>query len=347
VYPNLFKRKIIPILMQEQIKKKYLITGITGFTGPHLANELFSSGYDVAGLVRTPGSEKDILDTVSRENFDKITFFYGDIIDQDYMNKLFSENKFDGVFHLAALSHPPTSFKKPRECFLVNALGTVNIVDAIEKHQPSCKLMYCSTPEVYGIVQPKDCPILEDSPLRPPSPYSRSKEVADNYVRDRAKFNKNLNFFVTRAFSNTGPRRPKNFSIASDAHQIARILEGKQEKIINVGTLSSKRPVMDVRDCVRGYNLLMQNFVSGEIYNFGGDILYSIGELLDKMIEISGLSEVKKVVDPNLVRKIDIPIQYTDSTKMINQTGWKQQIPIVKTLTDLLDYHILEVKNER
>jgi len=331
--------------MQEKAKKTYLITGITGFTGPHLANELISSGYNVAGLVRNKGSEKDILDTVSQENFNKIKFFYGDISDNDYIVKLFSENKFDGVFHLAALSHPPTSFKIPREYFVTNSLGTVNIVDSIEKHQPTCKLHYCSTPEVYGIVKPEDCPITENTPIRPPSPYARSKEVADNYVRDRAKFNKNLEFFVTRAFSNTGPRRPKNFSVASDAYQIARILEGKQEPVIKVGNLESKRPVMDVRDCVRGYSLLMQNFVSGEIYNFGGDNLYSMGELLDKMIQISGLKNVQKITDPNLIRKIDIPIQYTDSTKMKNQTGWKQQIPIETTLKDLLNYHIQKVKN--
>ncbi len=318
---------------------KYLITGITGFAGPHLANLLIENNHEVYGLVRgSNGTEVDILDVVPDKNYSKIKFLYGDFTDKELTGKVFKDNKFDGVFHLAAQSHPPTSFLDPRGTFETNANGTINIAEAIAEYQPTCKLMFCSTSEVYGAPLESAGPINESFPIEPVNPYGVSKAAADLYVRERAKSLK-LPFFVTRAFSHTGPRRGKKFSISSDAYQIVRIKKGFQEPVINVGTLSSRRVMMDVRDCVMGYYLLMQKFSPGEAYNVGGDKLYSIGEVLDKMLEMEGLAgKVEKKVDPKLVRPIDIPIQICDTSKCRKLTGWAPKFPIEETLRNLLDY---------
>ena len=123
--------------------KKYLITGITGFAGAHLANLLIENGHEVYGLIRgSNGMESDILDVVPRRNFDKIKFLYGDLTDRIAMIKVFHDNKFDGCFHLAAQSHPPTSFDHPIDTFSTNIMGTANIIDAIEKMDPKSKLMF-------------------------------------------------------------------------------------------------------------------------------------------------------------------------------------------------------------
>jgi len=323
----------------------YLITGITGFVGPHLAKLLIDEGHEVLGLVRnTNGSENDIRDVLSDEYFSKIRFLYGDITSEQNINDLFKNEKMDGVFHLAAQSHPPTSFKDPMGTFKINAMGTVNIVNAIERYQPECRLMYCSTSEVYGAVPEEKGKITEDFPINPINPYGVSKASADMFVRERAK-SCNLKFFVTRGFSHTGPRRGNIFSISSDAYQIIRICNGYQKKVIRVGTLSSRRVVMDVRDCVRAYYLLMNKFELSEAYNVGGDKLFSMGELLDKMLEIKGLKgKVELRVDQKLVRPIDIPIQICDTTKFRKLTGWKPEIPIEQTLKDLLDYWDKKIK---
>jgi len=318
---------------------KYLITGIMGFVGPHLANLLIEEGHSVYGLIReSNGTEEDIRDIVPDENYSKITFLYGDITDFNTIERVFKTEKFDGVFHLAAQSHPPTSFIDPKGTFVVNAVGTINIAESIALYQPSCRLMFCSTSEVYGAVPESAGAITEEFPINPINPYGVSKAAADLYIRERSKSIK-LPFFITRAFSHCGPRRGKIFSISSDAYQIIRIKKGYQKPIINVGTLSSKRVVMDVRDCVRAYYLLMQKFVPGEVYNVGGDNLYSMGELLDKMLEISGLiNKVQKKVDPKLMRPIDIPVQICNSQKCRKLTGWKPQLFIEKMLEDLLNY---------
>lgn len=318
---------------------KYLITGITGFVGPHLANLLVGDGHDVVGLVReSQGREQDIRDIVPDAVYTKLGFVYGDLTHLRSLDRIFKDDRFDGVFHLAAQSHPPTSFLDPYDTFNINATGTVNLAEAMATYQPTSKLMFCSTSEVYGASPESAGEISEAFPLEPMNPYAVSKAAADLYVRERA-ISKKLPFFVSRAFSHTGPRRGRNFSISSDAYQIARIKKGLQEPVINVGTLSSKRVIMDVRDCARAYYLLMQKFTPGEAYNVGGEGLHSIGEVLDMMLELRGLTgKVEKRVDPKLVRPIDIPVQICDTQKLRKLTGWKPTIPLKKTLEDLLAY---------
>ena len=318
---------------------KYLITGITGFLGPHLANLLVGDGHEVHGLVReSNGREQDIRDIVPDAIYTKLKFVYGDLTHFRSLDRIFKDETFDGVFHLAAQSHPPTSFRDPYDTFDINASGTVNLAEVIATRRPDCKLMFCSTSEVYGASPESAGEISEAFPLEPMNPYAVSKAAADLYVRERA-ISKKLPYFVSRAFSHTGPRRGRNFSISSDAYQIARIKKGLQEPVINVGTLSSKRVIMDVRDCARAYYLLMQTFTPGEAYNVGGEGLHSIGEVLGMMLELRGLTgKVEKRIDPKLVRPIDIPVQICNTQKLRKLTGWKPAIALKQTLEDLLAY---------
>jgi GDP-mannose 4,6-dehydratase len=324
---------------------RYLITGITGFVGPHLANLLLENGHEVWGFVRASnGREDDIREIVPDRNFERLKFIYGDLTDYDSCKRAMQAQKFDGVFHLAAQSHPPTSFDDPRGTFFANAVGTVNLAEAIRSVSPACRLMFCSTSEVYGAPAESEGPIHENFPIRPVNPYGVSKAAADLYVRERAASEK-LHFFVTRAFSHTGPRRGRRFSIASDVYQIVRIQKGFQEPVIKVGTLSSKRVVMDVRDGCRAYYLLMQHSAPGEAYNVGGDELFTIGQLLELMLEMTGLKDrVRLEVDPKLVRPIDIPVQICDTRKCRQLTGWKPEIPIRKMLADLLEYYTRKIQ---
>ena len=319
---------------------RYLITGITGFVGPHMANLLVEEGHEVHGLVRTSnGREDDIRDIVPDRIFDTLTFHYGDLTDYESLTNVIRKTPFDGVFHLAAQSHPPTSFADPRGTFLINAVGTMNLAEAIRVHRPACRLMSCSTSEVYGAPLESQGPIHEGFPLEPVNPYGVSKAAADLYVRERAVSEK-LPFFVTRAFSHTGPRRGKRFSIASDVYQMVRILKGFQEPVLHVGTLSSKRVVMDVRDACRAYLLLMQKAAGGEAYNVGGDEAFTMLQIVEQLLEMTGLKDrVKISVDPKLVRPIDIPVQICDTHKCRELTGWKPLIPIRQTLEDLIAYY--------
>jgi GDP-4-dehydro-6-deoxy-D-mannose reductase len=331
---------------------KYLITGITGFVGPNLANYLIEKD-NIVGLVRSEGKEEDIKDIVSDENYSKMKFLYGDLTDKNCIERIFKNHRFDGVFHLGAQSHPPTSFVDPEGTYDTNYNGTKNIVDSIKKHQRDCALMFCSTSEVYGIA--KEQPISEGCPIIPMNPYGWSKALAETYVLGHANIEAepfNLKSFATRAFSHTGLRRGNKFSISSDAYQLDRIKKGLQEPVISVGNLSSKRVIMDVKDCVRAYSMLMERALNndpeviGEAFNVGGSKLFSMRRILNHLLKISGLEgKVEEFVNPKFVRKIDIPLQVCNDTKLRKLTNWKPEIDIVKqTLPELLNYW--EKKNE-
>jgi len=323
---------------------KFLITGITGFAGPHLANLLNDKNHEIYGLVRcTNGRENDIRDIVSEKVFSNIKFVYADLKNLILLNNIFKNYKFDGVFHLAAQSHPPSSFVDPVGTMEDNIVGSINLIQAISDNQPDCKLMFCSTSEVYGNVGIDKRKIKINDTILPSNPYGASKAAIDLYLQERIT-NKKIKGFITRAFSHTGPRRGKSFSISSDAFQIAKIMHGLQDKNLLVGNLESVRVVADVRDTVNAYYLCMIAENNSIIYNVCGNTPRKMEYFTDKLIEISGLKDVSKIISPELYRPIDIHYQHGDSQELVNDTGWKENYNIDQTLTDLLKYWYDKIK---
>lgn len=317
---------------------KYLVTGITGFAGPHLANLLLNEGHEVHGIVRTAnGREQDLLDVMYKEDLDKIKFHYVDLRHYYGVEKIIKEYKFDGIFHLAAQSHPPTSFADPILTWNENVIGTVNLITAIQG-SPT-RFMFCSTSEVYGDTCKEVGKLTIQTPLKPSNPYGTSKAAMDLYVQERSN-NGFIDGFVTRAFSHTGPRRGKIFSISSDAYQIAAMEKGLQKPILKVGNLKTERVVMDVRDCVMAYYLLMKNPLSNKgVFNVCGEDVHPMQYYTDLLIERSTLkNEIVQQIYPPYYRPIDIQVQIGDATELKELTGWKITVPIQITMSSLLDY---------
>jgi len=328
------------------MKKKYLITGITGFAGPNLAKLLLSEGHEVHGVIRCPnGRQTDLLDILTLEEYNKIIFHSLDLKEFYGVNKLFKNNNFDGVFHLAAQSHPPTSFSDPILTFSENVTASLNIITCLENTETV--LMFCSTSEVYGD-SCKDRGVLRvDDPLTPHNPYAASKAAIDLYLQERMK-NGFVKGFITRAFSHTGPRRGFNFSISSDAYQIAKMKLGLQEKKLKIGNLQTERVVIDVRDCVNAYYLLMSNpECYGKVFNVCGEDVHKMQYFTDKLIESSGIpyDEIEQVIDSKLYRPIDIQIQIGDSSELKKLTGWSPKYSIEQTMSDLLEYWVNKLKH--
>jgi GDP-4-dehydro-6-deoxy-D-mannose reductase len=318
---------------------KYLITGITGFLGPHLANKLVKEGHEVYGLVRiNMGRENDIRDIVGEDVFSKLKFVYGDLCNFRKLDGIFKEQTFDGVFHLAAQTHPPTSFTDPIGTWEWNVMGSVNLMTAVLDNQPKCKFIFCSTVEVYGNEGIDGRRLKETDTLLPANPYGASKAAIDMYIQERMK-NKQMNAVVVRPFCFTGPRRGANFSISSDAIQIAKMMLGKQERTLSIGNLDTVRAVTDVRDIANAFYLVMVNpNTSGKVYNVcGGDPL-KMRYYTETLLKHSGLTDVKMEISQKLWRPIDIQYQDGDPTKLINEVGWAPEYTIDRTLKDLLDY---------
>ena len=323
---------------------KYLITGITGFLGPHLAKKLIENGDEVYGLVRiNMGRENDIRDILSDEIFSKIKFVYSDLCNYRKLKKIFEEISFDGVFHLAAQTHPPTSFTDPIGTWEWNVMGSVNLISCIQDLQPSLKFLFCSTVEVYGNNGINGEKLKETDNILPANPYGASKAAIDLYIQERMK-NKQMNAVVVRPFCFTGPRRGSTFSISSDAIQIAKMIKGKQPKVLKIGNLETVRAVTDVRDIANAFYLIMKSDnTSGRVINVCGGIPYKMRFYTDTLIELSGLKDVKYEIDQKLFRPIDIYYQDGDSQLCEQLTGWKPIYTIKETLKDLLDYWLYKI----
>ena len=318
---------------------KFLITGITGFAGPHLANLLLEKGHEVHGVVRAAnGRETDLLDIISNSNLQQIKFHYLDLKNFFSVDKLFKAEDYDGVFHLAAQSHPPTSFMDPILTWDENVNASVNIITALQGSET--KLMFCSTSEVYGDACKYVGRLSTDMPLTPSNPYGTSKAAIDLYMQERTS-NGFLKGFVTRAFSHTGPRRGRIFSISSDAAQIAAMEKGMQKPILKIGNLKTERVVIDVRDCVNAYYLLMiAEESNGKVFNVCGDKINKMQKYTDLLIEHSKFEydEVEQRIHEPYYRPIDIQVQLGDSTSLRQITNWEPSIDISTTMKDLLDY---------
>jgi GDP-4-dehydro-6-deoxy-D-mannose reductase len=324
---------------------RYLITGITGFLGPHLANKLVAEGHEVYGLVRiNMGRENDLRDIISDDVFSKLKFVYADLCNFRKLLAIFQEKKFDGIFHLAAQTHPPTSFTDPIGTWEWNVMGSVNLMTAMMDTQPECKFLFCSTVEVYGNEGIDGRKLNEDDKFLPANPYGASKAAIDMYIQERMK-NKQMNAVIVRPFCFTGPRRGASFSISSDALQIARMVLGKQEKVLRIGNLDTVRAVTDVRDIANAFFLVMTNpNTSGKVYNVCGGEPLKMRYYTEKLIELSGLTDVEQKIDPKLWRPIDIQYQDGDATRIREELGWKPTYTIDKTMDDLLQYWLKKLK---
>lgn len=311
--------------------KKAFITGIAGFVGSHLAELLLSKGYEVHGLCR-PRSKTDHIESI----YSKLHLSDADLMDSHSLYDSISRIKPDYIFHLAAQSFVPTSWKSPSVTLEVNVVGSANLFEAVRQAGINPAIQIACSSEEYGLVHKDEVPITENNPLRPLSPYAVSK-VAMDYLGYQYHESYGMNIIRTRGFNHTGPRRGATFAESSFARQIAMIEKGKQEPVIYVGNLDAERDYTDVRDMVAAYLLSVEKCEPGEVYNICTGESIVIGDMLDLLLSFSKVKvEIKE--DPERMRPSDVPILTGDNSKFVAKTGWKPTIPFKQTMEDLLNY---------
>jgi len=317
---------------------KVLITGITGFVGSHLADYILKNhpGIEVLGLIRWRSQKENIEHII-----DKITLVCGDLTDPHSLRHILSEHKPDVIFHLAAQSYVPFSFKVPISTLETNIIGTANLLEEIKYLKLSSGydpiVHICSSSEVYGQVKEDEVPIKESNQFRPASPYAVSK-VGEDMIALQYWLSWKIKTIRTRMFTHTGPRRGSVFATSTFAKQIAAIEAGKQSPVIKVGNLDSVRTFLDVGDAVRAYWILVTKCTIGEVYNIGGNETMTIGDMLNKLLKLSTRQDIKIEVAPCRLRPSDVTLQIPDTSKFRNETGWKPEIPFDNTLENLLNY---------
>lgn len=311
---------------------RVLITGITGFAGSHLAEYCLKRGdVEVFGTVRWR-SRMDNIDGIE----DDITLIDCDLRDAVAVRHCLAEVKPDYIFHLAAQSFVPTSWKAPVETMTTNIVGQINLFEAMRELKLPARIQLACSSEEYGMVYENEVPIKETNQLRPLSPYGVSK-VAQDLLGYQYHESYGLFIVRTRAFNHTGPRRGDVFVSSNFARQVATIEKGGKPPVIDVGNLEARRDFTDVRDIVKGYWLALEKGEPGEVYNLGTGQDITIQGMLDRLLSFTGL-QIETRQDPARMRPSDVMVLRADITRFTGRTGWKPGIPLDRTLEDLLDY---------
>lgn len=320
--------------------KRILVTGGTGFAGSFLLEKLL----DETGSLQLFASKRmsSNLENV-HHIFDKLTWVDCDLTDPFSTNELIQKSEPSEIYHLAALSWVTPSWNMPVAYMNTNAIGTINLLEAVRRNNLNPRILVSCTPEEYGDVCPTDLPITEDTPLHPLNPYAASK-VAQDMVCTTWSASYGQQIIRTRAFNHEGPRRNYYGANASFAYQIARIELGLQSPIIRVGNLAARRNFTDVRDIVRAYLLAMECCVPNELYLIGSANVYTMQECLEALIMKSHASNIEWEVEASRVRPTELHNFVGDFSKFEKQTGWRPQINFDQTMESVLEYWREKVK---
>lgn len=288
------------------------ITGSHGFVGGWLRAHLEEQGDAIVG----PDHEVDVRDEAA-------------------LRGALAECRPDAVYHLAALSHVGDSWDAPEQTFVVNALGTLHLLEAARAAAPPPRVLLVCSAEVYGAVRTEQLPITEDSPLRPVTPYAASK-VAAEFLGLQAYLAHGLEVVRVRAFNHVGPGQAPSFVVSSLARQIA-VAEREGGTELRVGNLTPRRDFTDVRDVVRAYRMLIEGGQPGDVYNVCSGHDVGINELARLMLERAGL-DLTLAIDPELARPVEVPVVRGDPSRLRAATGWTPLIPLESTIDDVLGY---------
>ena len=319
-----------------------LITGISGFSGSHLAEYLLNKEmtFKIFGTIRGRCRQTSFIDHIK----DKLTLLECDLTDYNSVYTTIEESQPDWIFHLAAQSFVPTSWRAPQETINTNVLGTLNLLEVTRKSSLPIKIMIAGSSEEYGYVSSRELPINEDNQLRPLSPYAVSKVTQDLLGYQYYK-SYGMNIVRTRAFNLVGPRSGEKIVTAAFAKQIVNIEKedsrykgnsGITHKL-KVGNMDTTRDFNDVRDIVRAYHLVMKMGKAGEVYNICSEKGYSIRDIIKIYSKLTN-SRFEISIDKDKYRPSDVPILIGDSRKFRKLTGWKLEITFEQSLKDVLNY---------
>jgi len=307
------------------------ITGIAGFAGSFLAEELLAHDYKVSGSTVGRESSRNIKQIQNSIELVKL-----DIQKANEASRRIKQLKPDYIFHLAAFSSVGQSFENENLTYKVNFEGTLNILNAALEMKSPATLVFVSSADCYGRFRPANKSLKENQPFNPVSPYAVSKTAAEllcRYFFSRHQ----LPVKIARSFNHTGPRQSDNFVVSSFAKQIAQIEKKGGEPIIHVGDLTAQRDFSDVRDIVSGYRLLAEKGQTGVAYHFSSGKAVSIEQVLEMLLKMSDKTIIVKT-DSSRLRKNDIPCLKGDNQKAKMRLRFQPKYSLEETLKDTLNY---------
>ena len=298
--------------------KTALVTGITGQDGSYLAELLLDKGYHVVGMKRrTSLLATDRIDHIlDHPNFQLV---YGSMNDAGAFYRLFSNQKFDEVYNLAAQSHVRVSFDVPEETVDAVAMGPLRLLECVRTMQPRCRFYQASSSEMYG--DNPEHPQNEETRLMPASPYACAKVFSHGLTRNyREGYGIHASSGIL--FNHESPRRGETFVTRKITLAAAKIKLGLQDKIA-LGNLDALRDWGYAKDYVEAMWLMLQQDKPDDYVVATGET-HTVKEFLDEVFQIAGLDVDKHlVIDERLKRPHEVPWLEGDPSKARLKLGWE------------------------
>lgn len=326
-----------------EVKKRALITGITGQDGGHLAGLLHEKDYEVFGLIRGQHNPRR---RETEEEFPYVTLIEGDLIDQSSLVRAMQIAKPDEVYNLAAISHVGYSFKNPQLTAEVTGKGVLNMLEAIRMTggEKTVRFYQASTSEMYGGLEYNrpEKGYNEESTFHPRSPYGVAK-LYGYWITKNYRESYGMYALSGILFNHEGERRGIEFVTRKITNAVARIKLGKQD-LIELGDLWPKRDWGYAGDYVEGmWRMLQQD--KPQDYVLATGETHSIEEFLTLAFKEIGIDDWKPYVkqNPAFMRPAEVDLLLGDPSKAERELGWKRKVDF-PGLVRLMVQHDLEAE---
>jgi GDPmannose 4,6-dehydratase len=304
-----------------------LITGIGGQDGSYLAELLLDQGYEVFGVVRGGGAFPN-LEPIR----DRIELIEADLLDQGSLVRALEQTEPREVYHLAAPSFVPDSWKRPVETAEFAAVGATAMLEALRTVAPEARFYQASSSEIFG--RPREKPQSDRTPLAPLTPYGVAKAYAHFIVGTyRERYGMHASSGIL--YNHESPRRPLEFVTRKISHAAAAISLGLQDSV-ELGNLDACRDWGYAGDYVRAMWLMLQQDEPGD-YVIATGTLHSVRDLVERAFTRVGLDWQEHVrVDESLQRgKAELFDLVGDPSKARERLGWTPDVGF-ESLVDLL-----------
>jgi GDPmannose 4,6-dehydratase len=323
--------------------KKAFITGIGGQDGSYLAEYLLDLGYEVHGIVRrnsTPEHQQSRLDGI--RNNSNLYVYYGDLLDVSGLEKLLREIQPDEVYNIAAQSHVRISYDIPQFTVQTNALGVINILEAVRTNCPNAKFYQASSSEMFGSSVDEDGFQRETTKMTPVSPYGCSKVFGYNIVRNyRNAYNMHASNGIL--FNHESPRRGSNFVTNKVVKGAVMIKLGLLDKL-ELGNLDAYRDWGHSKDYVKAMHLILQQPQPGDWVVSTG-VTHSVREMCDYVFSKLGLNYKDYIIqNQKFLRPEELKYLKGDSSR-IRALGWQPEYTFETLMDDMIEHWLKIYKN--